>query len=498
MKIELRGIEKSFGTIVANRDVGLTIPAGSILGLLGENGAGKSTLVKILSGFVGADRGEIWLDDRRMTIASPADARRLGIGMLHQDPLDFPPLTVLENFMLGQSGGFWLNPTKASRRLQQLSQQFNFQLDPQQRVTQLTVGERQQLEILRLLALGVKTLILDEPTTGISAVQQTALFAAARQLAAAGKSIIFVSHKLEDVYTLCDRITVMRQGQVIGHRNLPVPEAEVIDLMFGRELALPTKPPTVQPQITLHLDQIHYQSHTLALQADRLTVNQGEVIGLAGLEGNGQDLLLQLCAGLLKPQRGSLQVADQDLTTAPYRDYLAAGVGYLPADRLQHGLIRGLTIQEHVALRSATRQGFVNWPQMLKATQQAISLFNIRGQPQTCVEQLSGGNQQRTQLALLPVPLTLLLMEHPTRGLDIESSLWVWQQLIARCQGGTAVLFMSADLDEIMQYSDRVIVLSGGRLSVPIAVTELTVDRLGRMIGGQLEPSPSGLKQEVS
>jgi simple sugar transport system ATP-binding protein len=235
------------------------------------------------------------------------------------------------------------------------------------------------------------------------------------------------------------------------------------------------------------------ESDRLTLTIDHLTVYQGEVIGLAGLEGSGQELLLLLCAGLLNASQGQIKIDGRDMTHQPYPAYLTGGVGYSPADRLKDGLVRGLTIQEHVALRTAKRRLFVDWKDALARTQQAIALFNIRGKATTPVERLSGGNQQRTQLALLPVPLNLLLMEHPTRGLDIESTLWVWQQLIARCEGGTAILFMSSDLDEIMQYSDRVIVFSGGQLSQPIDAAQLTAEKLGQLIGGRFnEPVQSG------
>ncbi|KAM3104933.1 ATP-binding cassette domain-containing protein, partial [Phormidesmis sp. 146-33] len=331
-----------------------------------------------------------------------------------------------------------------------------------------------------------KTLILDEPTTGISASQKTALFEAMKQLATEGKSIIFVSHKLEDVEELCDRVTVLRQGKLMGHAEIPCPDEILIDLMFGRELALPMKPKTRQETPSLQLEAVRLVTDRLTLNMGNLTVYQGEVIGLAGLEGSGQQQLLLLCAGLLKASTGRVIIDNVDMTHKPYRDYLNNGIGYSPADRLKEGLVSGLTIHDHVALRTPSRSLFVDWKETLKQTVQAIAMFNIRGNSNTRVERLSGGNQQRTQLALLPVPLNLLLMEHPTRGLDIESVLWVWQQLIARCQGGTSILFMSSDLDEIMQYSDRVIVLSGGQASEPIAVEDLTVDRLGQMIGGRL------------
>ncbi len=487
MHIELVNISKRFGTVQANEDVSLRVAAGTIHGLLGENGAGKSTLVKVLSGFIGRDRGQVLLNDIPVEIRTPADAIQVGVGMLHQDPLDFPPLSVLDNFMAGRPGGLLINRRQAAKNLTSLATQFNFDLNIHRQVSDLTVGERQQLEILRLLSLGVKTLILDEPTTGISVDQKTALFAAMKQLVADGKSVIFVSHKLEDVEALCNEVTVLRQGKVVGNLPIPAPDRQLIDLMFGRELALPLKPQTRQSAIALQLTDVRFGDDRQTLAIADLAVHRGEVIGLAGLEGSGQQLLLLLCAGLLKASTGTLKIDDVNLTHQPYNAFLKAGVGYSPADRLQDGLIRGLTIHDHVALRTPPKGLFVDWQGTLEQTQQAIALFNIRGKPSSRVERLSGGNQQRTQLALLPVPLNLLLMEHPTRGLDIESTLWVWQQLIARCEGGTAILFMSSDLDEIMQYSDRVIVFCSGKVSQPIATATLTAEKLGQLIGGRFD-----------
>jgi general nucleoside transport system ATP-binding protein len=498
MKVELDNICKRFGRVQANHQVSLTVEAGSIHGLLGENGAGKSTLVKILSGFMKRDDGHLRLNGREVDIKTPADAMQMGIGMLHQDPLDFPPLSVLDNFMVGKPGGFFIDRRQAKRAFRQWALQFNFDLDMHRQVGDLTVGERQQVEILRLLSLGVNTLILDEPTTGISASQKDALFAAARQLASQGKSVIFVSHKLDDVNALCDRVTVMRQGQVVGDLPIPATDAQMVELIFGKELAPPVKYATRQSAVALDLERITLRSDRLTINIPQLTVQAGEVIGLAGLEGSGQQLLLQFCAGLWRSSRGNIKINGLDLTDRPYQTYMEAGVAYFPADRLREGLVSGLTIHEHVALKTPPKGWFVDWPGTLKQTQRAIAQFNIRGQPDTKIERLSGGNQQRTQLALLPAALNLLLMEHPTRGLDIGSTLWVWEQLIARCEGGTTILFMSSDLDEITQYSDRVMVFSGGAVSEPIEANRLTVDRLGKMIGGQLDCDPTALSLRSS
>ncbi len=497
MKIELRHIYKSFRNVKANHDISMTIEAGTVYGILGENGAGKSTLSKVLSGFITKDSGTILLDGMEVEIKTPADAIRSGIGMLHQDPLDFPSLSVLDNFMAGRSA-LGHQRTKISNRadlmreLRQLSVTFGFDLPPNEILSNLTVGERQQLEILRLLSLGVKTLILDEPTTGISASQKTALFAAVKQLAADGKSIIFVSHKLEDVEELCDRLMVMRQGKVIGETEVQGRDshelaASLVDMMFGRELAIPAKHEMniQQMEPALVIQDLQIEGDRLSLQIEQLTVNAGEVIGLAGLEGNGQQLLLLACAGLVKLSAGKIRISDVDMTNRAYRNFLKAGIGYLPADRLQDGLIRGLTIHEHFMLRQSHSGFLINWRDTRKFAHQAIENFNIRGKPSTKVERLSGGNQQRTQISLLPDHLNLLLMEQPTRGLDIESSLWIWKQMMARCEKGMTILFVSSDLDEILQYSDRILVFCGGKVSQPIDAKTLTVDKLGHAIGGR-------------
>ncbi|MEM9568477.1 MAG: ATP-binding cassette domain-containing protein [Cyanobacteria bacterium P01_E01_bin.34] len=487
MHITLRGVTKRFGEVLANDRISLDIAAGSIHGLLGENGAGKSTLVKMLSGFLVRDAGELMLGGAPAAIATPIDAIRAGIGMLHQDPLDFPPMTVLENFMAGRGQGFWLDIRHHSAALLELCERFGFQLDPNETLHNLSVGERQQLEIVRLLSLGVRVLILDEPTTGISANQKESLFAALQQLATEGTSIIFVSHKLEDVQVLCDRVSVMRQGRMVGHAEIPCADSALVELMFGAELAEASKPHTARSETRLSVRNLSVSTDRLQLDLKALQVRSGEVIGCAGLEGNGQQLLLLACAGLLSPQSGDIGLNGCDMAGVPYPRYQQAGVTYLPADRLLDGLVAGLSICDHMVLRTSNPGWFVNRAKALEKTQTAIATYNIRGQSHSLVESLSGGNQQRTQLALLPESLSLLLMEHPTRGLDIESALWVWQQLLARCRQGTSIVFASADLDEIVQYSDRVLVFSGGQVSEPIPAAELTADLLGQKIGGRLQ-----------
>lgn len=487
MRIELEHIEKRFGSLRANDDVSLSIEAGSIHGLLGENGAGKSTLIRILSGFLRPDAGQIRLDGRPVTLSSPARALSVGVGVLHQEPLDFPPFTVLETFLVARPGSLFLRRRAAEKELLSIAERAGFSVDPGEQTGRLTIGERQQLELCRLLSLGARTLLLDEPTTGISSLQQEALFAALKRLKSEGRSIVLVSHKLADIEALCDRVTILRQGKVVGEATMPARADHLVTLMFGKTLALLEKPPTATPGAALTLSSVAFGDQRLELGIDRFAVRRGEVIGLAGLEGSGQRLLLQLSAGLLAPRRGRILVGEADLTGQPPPAFRRAGVGYLPGDRAREGLIGGLSIEEHVALRAPSPGLFLRPREIRRAALAAIDTFRIRGRATSRVEQLSGGNQQRTQLSLLPPSLRLLLMEHPTRGLDIESSRWVWEQLIARCQTGTAILFASSDLDEVKRYSDRIMVFSGGKISPPLDASRLDLDRLGKMIGGQAD-----------
>jgi len=486
MRVELIEIHKHFGPVRANDGVSLTLEPGVIHGLLGENGAGKTTLMKCLSGYQTPDSGTIRVDGEKVTFRSPAEAVQRGIGMLHQDPLDFPQLRVLDNFLLAFDRRLLPDRRRGRALLREIGQRFHFELDPDAEVTSLTVGERQQLEILRLLALGAQVIILDEPTTGISAPQRVLLFATLRRLAEEeGRSVVFVSHKLEEVEQLCHRVTVLRHGRVTGEAEMPCPVERLVEMMFGRSLPPPKCVPVEPGPVVLHLEGLSIPFDRLVVEGINLEVHAGEVMGLAGLEGSGQRLLLRACAGLERVTAGRIRLAGQVVTHAPYRRFLEAGVAYLPAGRLEEGLIGGLTIAEHFALTNRKGPFFVDWAAEQERAAQHIAQFRIVGQPETPVEALSGGNQQRTQLALLPPNLRLLLMEHPTRGLDVESADWIWQQLLARREEGTAIVFISADLDELLERSDRIAVFFGGRLSAIVDARCTTVEQLGYLIAGK-------------
>jgi simple sugar transport system ATP-binding protein len=485
MQVELRDIRKTYGPVKANAGISLRVPAASIQGVLGENGAGKSTLMKILSGFILPDSGEIFLDGAPASIRSPADAIAQGIGMLHQDPLDFPPMKLVDDFILGRPGSLGLGKRAAAREFRALAAQFDFALDSDAYVDSLTVGERQQLEILRLLWLGARVLILDEPTTGISLPQKEKLFATLKRLAGEGMTILFVSHKLEDVEFLCDRAAVLRQGSLIGEAGPPFDTRHLVEMMFGKEVPLAARTTTVRQGGILSVKDVSLEGLRVQMRNVSFDVRAGEVIGLAGMEGSGQSTFLGACAGLNRPVEGSFCIEEQDMTGLSHHEYKRQGVAYLPAARLEEGLVPGLSLTEHFVLAEEMKGIFIDRRRAAALAAERIALYNIKGRPDSTVESLSGGNQQRMLLALLRSPLSLILVEHPTRGLDIESTIYIWGKLKERCAEGTGIVFISADLDEVLQYSDRVIVFFAGKVSPPLPASSLSVDKLGGLIGGK-------------
>jgi simple sugar transport system ATP-binding protein len=485
MSLELRDVHKSFGPVRANDGVSLSIEAGTLHGLLGENGAGKSTLMKIVSGFISADSGEIALDGSRLSLSSPRDGIQAGVGMLHQDPLVFLPFTVLDNFLLGSPGGLRVDRAAGRQALRETAERFGFTFDPDAPARSLTVGERQQLEIARLLRLGARVLILDEPTTGISATQRITLFEVLRALATEGMIVVFVSHKLEEVEELCERVSVMRRGRVVGDTEMPCPAERLVEMMFGRVLA-DSEPTQLAPgEPVLELDGATLVERSLTTSALTISVREKEVVGLAGLEGSGQRTFLRAAAGLLGPASGRVRVGGRDLTGRGYREFLEAGVHFLPAGRLEEGLVPGLTVAEHFLLAGGASRFFIDGTQAQAHAKTKIADYSIVGMPDSTAESLSGGNQQRLLLAMTPPDVRLLLMEHPTRGLDIESADWVWTRLLERRDAGTAIVFASADLDELLRYSDRIVVFFAGEVLKVLDARGTTGAELGHLIGGK-------------
>jgi simple sugar transport system ATP-binding protein len=490
MDVELRNIKKQFGKVKANDDISLTIKAGEVQGILGENGAGKSTLMKIFSGLYQADSGQIFINGKKVNISSPADSVRLGIGMLHQDPLDFPPMKVIDNFIIGSMVGTFPNRKKVLKEFNDLQEQFNFKISPEAYIEKLTVGERQQLEIIRLLWLGAETLILDEPTTGISTSQKQQLFTTVKKLSKQGKSVVFVSHKLEEVEELCTQVAVFRQGKNIGQMKPPYNTDKLVEMMFGKVIARSKKECCSQGKLNIEISDLKIDDARLPISGVNFSIQKGEVIGFAGMEGSGQAQILRALGGIIRPSGGHIYLhgkdkKKQDLVGKHYFYYKESGISFLPASRLEEGLVGGLDLQEHFILAEKQKGFFIDQKGNQKLTEQRIHDFNIKGTAESKVESLSGGNQQRAELALMRQPLRLLLLEQPTRGLDIESTIYIWSKMKQRCKEGASVVFVSADLDEVIHYSDRIIVFFGGRVSKPLDANKVTVDQLGQLIGGK-------------
>ena len=483
MHLHLKNIHKSFGRIHANDSVDLKIPPGVILGLLGENGAGKSTLMKILSGQIPKDMGEIIIDNQLVKIDNPLDALKHGIGILHQDPHDFPSMrikedlciTAFKNQLISRDG--W-------KSLASYQEKLGFGLNFDGMVGELTVGERQQLEMLRLLFMGVELLILDEPTTGISAAQKDLLFSALKNLAKEGKTIIFVSHKLEEIQELCSFAAVMRKGKLVGMLEAPFSQETMIELMFGRKVSRisPCRSPLHEKLITLK--GLAIDDFRIRISGINLELLQGEVIGLAGMEGSGQRQILQALAGMRSPVSGDIEFLGENITGNNCFHFQDAGIHFVPSSRLEEGLFPGMKLVDHHYLADSDKKYFINENIYQERSKQKIDHFQIIGSSDTLVEQLSGGNQQRMLLSLQPEEARLLLLENPTRGLDIESSNWIWTILRERCQYGTSIIFSSSDLDELLFYSDRIMVFYNGRVTNAIPVSELNEEKLGAMIGG--------------
>ena len=481
--IELRDIHKYFGTVKALQGVSLKIAAGSIHGIVGENGAGKSTLMKVLTGYIGRTSGSILFNGQEVDLRIPREARALGIGMLYQEPLDFLQLSVLDNFM---AGGPRFDRREMRSALLALTRRFGFELDPDCPLQRLTVGERQQLELLRLIHEGTRVLILDEPTTGISERQQELLFATLKSLKEEGCAIVLVSHKLSEVEMLCDRVSVLRHGCIAGHQERPFDIEKLLQAMFDT-LPEHKSPPEVRsggPEILSFADVCSSTGRS-GLHHVSVSVGEGEVVGLAGLDGSGQSVFLKIAGNLMEPDSGTVIRFGHEPAHSKQQSHREKVV-FLPADRLSEGLIPGLSIREHLLLAGDSPL-FITRRSGRQQAKKAIAKFNIQGRPETIAEGLSGGNQQRLLLSLMGSGARLILMENPTRGLDVQSGAWTWQHLRQQLPDNGAILFASPDLEEIMEHASRVLVFFDGHIILDRASRDIDFGQVSRAITGQVE-----------
>ena len=486
MKVELRNITKYFGHVRANNNISLTIEPNRIYGLAGENGAGKTTLMRILAGYIRSDGGGIEINNETAVFSSPRDATARGIGMLHQDPMDVPVFSALENFMLGRSGGLKRDKAVFKRIFRKLADDLGFFIHPDESTAAMTPGARQQLDILRLLSSGTRLLILDEPTTGLSEDQRSILFRFLRKFAANEEnSVILVSHKISDIQQLCDQVTVLRKGRVSGSSAAPFDNARILELMFGPRFVQSKRLPTPKGETVFSSAGLSVAGGRAGLHDCDLSVRRGEMIGLAGLEGSGQELFLKAAVGLARPLSGRLTLRGKDITGTDYHILREKGLGYIPADRQNDGLVPNLTIVDHFLVAENAPVWRPRSPRARLRAEKAIDNFQIKGGPNTAARFLSGGNQQRLLLALIPETARILFLDKPTRGLDPESAALLWFRLQTFCDAGGAIVFSSSDLDELLAMADRIAVFFNGRLFADLPVSETTVKALENAITGK-------------
>ena len=496
MKLELRNITKRFGTLVANDKISLTLAPGEILSLLGENGAGKSTLMNVLYGLLQPDEGQILLDDKAVKFSGPGEAMAAGIGMVHQHFMLIPVFTVAENVVLGNepTGKVGNLDLEAARKLvKEISDRFGFDIDPDAKVQDLPVGAQQRVEIIKSLAREAKILVLDEPTAVLTPQETDELMDIMRGLSKNGTSIIFITHKLREVQKVADRIIVIRQGKVVSEASPKATAGELASLMVGREVDLDTKKKAAklgaETLVVKNLTVLDDRNQQM-VDGISFSVNDGEILAIAGVQGNGQTELAEAILGLRKIHSGSITVAGKDLTKSNVRQVLEAGVGYIPEDRKKDGLVGEFTIAENLMLDGSFGKPFAKGVQIDFAKRDEIASkliqeFDIRTPSAgTLAKQLSGGNQQKVVVAReMSRDLRVLIASQPTRGVDVGSIEFIHEQIVAARDAGKTVVIISTELDEVLALADRIAVMYRGRI-VGIVDAKTTREKLGKMMAG--------------
>jgi len=497
LAVRMKGITKRFANVVANDRVDLEVRAGEVHALLGENGAGKSTLMSILSGLYRPDAGEIAIHGKAVDIRSPRQAIELGIGMVHQHFKLVDMHTVAENVTLGLSQPrFLLNLPQTERAIERLSSRYGLQVHPRARIWQLSVGEQQRVEILKMLYRGVDILILDEPTAVLTPQEAIELFETLRHMASEGRSVIFISHKLDEVMSIADRITVLRGGKVVATRDKAgTDKPELARLMVGREVLFALDKGTFNPgEAVLEVHDVNALSDrgVPALEDVSLRIRAGEILGIAGVAGNGQRELAEVITGLRKAKSGRVLIHGKDMTNHSPRQVIDERVSHVPEDRLGVGLIPNLPVTDNTILKGydrtpLSRGPFLDETFIRSFVQKLIKAFDIATpSPDIPIKLLSGGNLQKTLLAReISVSPKLMVAVHPTRGLDVGATESVQRILLKQRDEGLAILLISEDLDELLALSDRIAVMNCGKIMGVVDAADADISEIGLMMAGE-------------
>jgi len=496
--IQLSDLTKRFGTFTANDHISMTVNFGTVHALLGENGAGKTTLMNMLSGILKPTSGQIFVRGQAVQLNSAKDATKLGIGMVHQHFMLVDNFTVLENIILGlePNHGGVLDRATARQTILALSEQYGLQIDPDALVADISVGMQQRVEIVKVLYRAADVLIFDEPTAVLTPQEVTELLAIFRQLAREGKAVILISHKLQELKAVADVTTIIRRGQVIETvQTSDTTTEELAELMVGRPVDLTQ----VHPDVPLGADFLTLDHVTVVdkhkvprVQELSLHVRGGEIVGLAGIDGNGQSELVKAITGLLPVESGTITINGQDLTDASVRTITHSGVGHIPEDRQKYGLILPMSLVDNMSLQAYTetpysRHGVLHPQAMLTTTEDLIQAYDVRSSsPWQPAGSLSGGNQQKLIIAReLSRQPQLLIAMNPTRGLDVGAIEFIHSQIMAARNAGHAVLLISYELDEIRQLADRIAVIHGGQIVGEAQTQDLDVNQIGLMMAGE-------------
>lgn len=494
--LELKNITKTFGNVVANDNVSITVHKGTIHAIVGENGAGKSTVMRIAYGFYSSDSGEIFVDGQPAYIRGPHDAIARGIGMVHQHFMLVDTMTVAENIILGAETGSAVNLDleQAERRISALSDELKLEVDPEAYIENLSVGQQQRVELLKALYRDAELLILDEPTAVLTPQEVEEFFGILRRMKAQGKTIIIITHKLEEVLAISDEVTVMRDGKVVG--NVKTAETSAKDLarmIVGRDVLLRVEKANASPGagVLEVKDLIVAGKHGPAVDGITFSVNAGEIVGIAGIEGNGQTELIEALSGLAKPESGSIMFEGKDVTRRSPRELKELGIAHVPEDRHRRGLLLHADLAENSILGVHYREpvaaaGFMNNSAISKRVGEIIKNFDVRPpDPALPAKSLSGGNQQKLilgrEFGLNP---KLLLVSQPTRGVDIGAIEFIHRKLIELRDEGSAVLLVSAELEEVTALADRLLVIREGRIAGEVDPKATSIEQIGLMMTG--------------